>query len=116
MLEKICRHRSGRAPTRKKRLRERLHDISRNEQYEAETAAFEPAYRAKRPWVYQPAPSDSYRQRGAIDARHRRPESGLLGVPAWIPCAGTQQVAGGGNAEIPSGGVTPQASSRFSEP
>jgi 3-isopropylmalate/(R)-2-methylmalate dehydratase small subunit len=43
---------------RKKCLLEGLDDISRTEQYEAETAAFEQAYRSERPWLYQPAPSD----------------------------------------------------------
>jgi 3-isopropylmalate/(R)-2-methylmalate dehydratase small subunit len=41
-------------PVRKKCLLEGLDDIARTEQYEAQTAAFEAAYRAERPWLYQP--------------------------------------------------------------
>ena len=41
-------------PVRKKCLLEGLDDIARTEQYEAQTAAFEAAYRKERPWLYQP--------------------------------------------------------------
>ncbi|HSQ05285.1 MAG TPA: 3-isopropylmalate dehydratase small subunit [Burkholderiales bacterium] len=44
-------------PVRKKCLLEGLDDIARTEQYEAQTAAFEAAYRAERPWLYQEPPS-----------------------------------------------------------
>ncbi len=40
-------------PARKKCLLEGLDDIARTEVYEAQTAAFEAAYRAERPWLYQ---------------------------------------------------------------
>jgi 3-isopropylmalate/(R)-2-methylmalate dehydratase small subunit len=42
-------------PVRKKCLLEGLDDIARTQQYEAETAAFENAYLAERPWVALPA-------------------------------------------------------------
>lgn len=42
-------------PVRKKCLLEGLDDIDRTQQYEAETAAFEKAYLAERPWLALPA-------------------------------------------------------------
>jgi 3-isopropylmalate/(R)-2-methylmalate dehydratase small subunit len=45
-------------PARKKCLLEGLDDISRTQQYEGATAAFEAAYRAERPWLFEFAASD----------------------------------------------------------
>ena len=42
-------------PARKQCLLKGLDDISRTEQYEGETAAFEATYRAERPWLYSGA-------------------------------------------------------------
>ena len=45
-------------PVRKKCLLEGLDDIARTKQYDGKTAAFESAYRAERPWLYQPPPAN----------------------------------------------------------
>ena len=39
-------------PVRKKCLLEGLDDIERTRQYDDQTAAFEAAYRAERPWLF----------------------------------------------------------------
>jgi 3-isopropylmalate/(R)-2-methylmalate dehydratase small subunit len=45
-------------PVRKKCLLEGLDDIARTEQYDDKTAAFEAAYKAEHPWLYQPPPAN----------------------------------------------------------